>query len=57
MDQCVECLRKLSLLSGNEEYLERITDKQLKTLVDLLVCKNVETREGCLEILFTISDR
>ena len=26
-------------------------------MVNLLVCKNSETREGCLELLFTISDR
>lgn len=25
--------------------------------MNLLVSKNLETREGCLEILFTISDR
>ena len=27
VDQCIECLRRLSLSSGNEEYLEKISDK------------------------------
>jgi len=57
IDQCVECLRRLSLLDGNEEYLEEIGDHQIQQLVNLLLSKNVETREGCLEILCTISDR
>ena len=57
IDQCIECLRRLSLSAGNEEYLEEISDKQIQKLIDLLLCKNLETREGCLEILCTISDR
>lgn len=43
--------------SGNEEYLEKISDKQIQILINLLMSKNLETREGVLEILFTISDR
>ena len=57
VDQCIECLRRLSLSSGNEEYLEKISDRQIQVLINLLICKNLETREGVLEILFTISDR
>lgn len=57
VDQCIECLRRLSLLDGNEEYLEEIGDTQIQQLINLLLSKNVETREGCLEILCTISDR
>ena len=57
VDQCIETLRRLSHLSGNEEYLERLTGIQLQRLVDLLVNRNPETREGVLELLFTISDR
>ena len=37
--------------------MEKISAENLKCLVDLLLVKNLETREGCLEILFTISDR
>lgn len=57
VDLCIECLRRLSLSAGNEEYLEDISDKQIEALVNLLLSKNLETREGCLEILCTISDR
>jgi hypothetical protein len=27
LDQCIECLRRLSLSAGNEEFLEEISDK------------------------------
>ena len=57
VDQCIECLRRLSLSAGNEEFLEEISDSQIQSLVNLLLSKNLETREGCLEILCTISDR
>lgn len=57
LDQCIECLRRLSLSAGNEEFLEEISDKQISSLINLLLSKNLETREGCLEILCTISDR
>lgn len=42
---------------GNEKYLERLRDVDIQNLVDLLVSPNVETVEGCLEILCSISDR
>jgi len=57
VDQCIECLRRLSLSAGNEEYLEEISDRQIQSLISLLLSKNLETREGVLEILCTISDR
>ena len=76
VDQCVECLRRLSLSAGNEKYLENqfsqangaaggdgraeqsaLKDRDMQNLVNLLVSPNLETREGCLEILCTISDQ
>lgn len=57
VDQCVECLRRFSLSAGNEEFLEEVRDCDLQNLVNALLSSNVETREGCLEILCTISDR
>jgi hypothetical protein len=57
VDQCVECLRRLSLSAGNEEFLEEVRDSDILNLVNALLSANVETREGCLEILCTISDR
>ena len=51
-------MRRFSLSAGNEEYLEEIRDEDIEQLVNLLGgSTNVETREGCLEILCTISDR
>lgn len=57
VDQCVECLRRLSLSAGNEKYLEKLRDCDIQMLVNNLVSANIETREGCLEILCTVSDR
>ena len=56
IDLCIECLRRISLSAGNEKYLERLRDRDIQNLVNLLLSPNVETREGCLEILCTISD-
>ena len=50
-------MRRLSLSAGNERYLETLKDADIQNLVNLLISSNVETREGCLEILCTISDR
>jgi hypothetical protein len=55
-DQCIECLRRISLSAGNEKYLEKLRDCDIQSLINLLVSPNIETREGCLEILCTISD-
>ena len=57
IDQCIECLRRFSLSAGNDEYLEEVRDTDVENLVNALLSSNVETREGCLEILCTISDR
>ena len=43
--------------AGNEEYLEEVRDEDIQNLINLLMSNNIETREGCLEILCTISDR
>lgn len=56
-DQCIECLRRLSLSAGNENYIEKVREQDIQSLVNLLVSSNIETREGCLEILCTISDK
>ena len=29
VDQCIECLRRLSLSAGNEEYLEEVRDEDV----------------------------
>jgi len=50
-------LRRLSLSAGNEENLEEVREDDIQNLINLLLSSNIETREGCLEILCTISDR
>jgi hypothetical protein len=57
VDQCIECLRRFSLSAGNEEFLEEVREGDIQNLINALLSSNVETREGCLEILCTISDR
>jgi len=57
VEQVIECLRRLSLGNGNEEFLEELKDTDIQNLINLLLSSNIETREGCLEILCTISDR
>lgn len=49
-------MRRISLSAGNEKYLQKLRDRDIQNLVNLLVSPNAETREGCLEILCTISD-
>ena len=50
-------MRRLSLSAGNEENLEEVREDDIQNLINLLLSSNIETREGCLEILCTISDR
>jgi hypothetical protein len=45
------------LSAGNEDFLEQVEEKEINNLIGLLLSNNIETREGCLEILCTISDR
>lgn len=57
LDECMECLRRLCLSAGNDEYIENIQDEDIKAIVNCLLSKNMETREAALEILCYISDR
>eukprot|EP00826_Nyctotherus_ovalis_P033823 TRINITY_DN2758_c0_g2_i1.p2 TRINITY_DN2758_c0_g2~~TRINITY_DN2758_c0_g2_i1.p2 ORF type:complete len:216 (+),score=84.42 TRINITY_DN2758_c0_g2_i1:97-744(+) len=56
-ETAIETFRRLSLSSGNEEYLEKMPPEFLKHLVNLMVSPNPEVREAALEILCPISDR
>lgn len=57
LDECMECLRRLCLSSGNDEYIENVGDDEIQAIVQCLLSKNMETREAALEILCNISDR
>jgi len=56
-ETAIETFRRLSLSSGNEEYLEKMPLEFLKRLINLMVSPNPEVREAVLEILCPISDR
>lgn len=53
----VECLRRLSLVNGNEVILEDMVDFLAKELIDATMARNTETREGALEVLLVLTDR
>lgn len=57
LETAIETFRRLSLSSGNEEYLEKMPPEFLKHLVNLMVSPSPEVREAALEILCPISDR
>lgn len=57
LDESMECIRRLCLSSGNDEYIENISDQDIKAIIGCLLSKNMETREAALEILCYISDR
>jgi len=56
-DTAIETFRRISLSTGNEDYLESMPPEFLKHLVNLMASPNFETREAALEILCPISDR
>jgi len=56
-DESMECLRRLSLSSGNNEFLEDIAQEDIKELVQALLSINIETWEAALEILCNITER
>jgi len=56
-EQALECLRRLTFASGNEDYFEKMPDEFYEELVNLLISYKVETRESALEIIYFISDQ
>jgi hypothetical protein len=56
-DQALECFRKLTLPSGNEEYFEKMPDEFLTEIVNLLISPNNDIRDSALEILYCLSDQ
>jgi len=56
-DECLECLWRLSLSTGNDEFLEDITQDDMVELIQALLSSNIETWEAALEILCNITDR
>ncbi len=53
----LECFRRLTFASGNEEYFEKMPDEFYEEMVKLLISFKIEIRESSLEILYCISDQ
>ncbi len=53
----IECLRRLSFTNGNETVLEDMVEFMAKELIDATIARNIETREGALEVLLVLTDR
>jgi hypothetical protein len=56
-EQGLECLRRLTFPTGNEEFFEKMPDEFYEELINLLISYKVEIRESALEILYCISDQ
>jgi hypothetical protein len=56
-EQALECFRRLTFASGNEEYFEKMPDDFFEELINLLISYKTEIRESALEILYCISDQ
>ncbi len=56
-EQALECFRKLTLPSGNEEYFEKMPDEFLIEIVNLLISPSNDIRDSALEILYCLSDQ
>lgn len=56
-EQALECFRRLTFASGNEEFFEKMPDDFFEELINLLISYKTEIRESALEILYCISDQ
>jgi len=56
-EQALECFRRLTFPSGNEEYLEKLPEDFFEELVNKLLEYKMEIRESALEILYCLSDQ
>lgn len=52
----LECIRRLTFVSGNDEFFEKMPDEFYEELINLLLSYKVEIRESAIEILYFISD-
>lgn len=56
-EQALECFRRLTFLSSNEEFFEKLPDEFLLELINLLVSYKADVRESALEIMYCIADQ
>ena len=55
-EQALECLRRLTFPSGNDEFFEKMHDEFFEELINLLLAYKMEIREAAVEILYFLSD-
>ncbi len=56
-EQALECLRRLTFPSGNDEFFEKMPDEYFEELINLLLSYKLEIREAAIEILYFLSDQ
>jgi hypothetical protein len=56
-EQALECFRRLTFASGNEDFFEKMPDEFFEELINLLISYKTEVRESALEILYCIADQ
>lgn len=56
-EQALECFRRLTFPTGNEEFFEKMPDEFYEEMVSLLISYKIEVRESALEILYYMSDQ
>ena len=56
-ETALECLRRLTFASGNEDFFEKMPDEFYEELVNLLISFKIEIRESALEVLYCIADQ
>jgi len=56
-EQALECLRRLTFPSGNDEFFEKMQDEFFEELNNLLLAYKLEIREAAVEILYFLSDQ
>lgn len=56
-EQALECLRRLTFPSGNDEFFEKMPDEFFEELINLLLAYKLEIREAAVEILYFLSDQ
>eukprot|EP00743_Colponemidia_sp_Colp-15_P002852 GILK01003085.1.p1 GENE.GILK01003085.1~~GILK01003085.1.p1 ORF type:complete len:572 (+),score=109.57 GILK01003085.1:107-1717(+) len=54
--QATETVRRLALSMDNEQVLSNMNESFFESLVNLLIARDVDLREGALEVLYSLSD-
>lgn len=56
-EQALECFRRLTLPSGNDEYFDKMPNEFINEFVNLLISPKIDIRDSALEVLYCLSDQ